>query len=87
MKRRELAATVFLNRMTSNSKKMGCCGSEARTWQVGVGVPAAPPEAPFPPTLIECILIRVYEGVLFPRLELGELFPRFSCLMEAMQRG
>lgn len=75
---------LFLNRMISNSKKMGCCGSEARTWHVGVFPPIPPPPTPTP---IECILIRVYEGVLFPRLELGELFPRFSCLMEAMQRG
>jgi len=53
-------------------------------WNVEVGE-KMPPERP--PTFLECIFIRIYEGVLFPRLELGELFPRLSCLMEVIYRA
>jgi len=60
---------------------MACCGSESRTWNVEIGG-RLPPERP--PTFLECIFIRIYGGVLFPRLELGELFPRLSCLMEVI---
>jgi len=32
------------------------------------------------PTLLECLFPRIFGGHLFLRLELGELFPRLSCL-------
>lgn len=57
---------------------MGCCGSESRTWDVTVG------EVPPAPSILECIFIRIYEGVLFPRIERQELFPRISCLLEGV---
>ena len=40
-----------------------------------------PPPEEEKPSLLECLLIRVYEGVLLPRIRLGVLLPRISCLL------